>query len=236
VSQFASQRVHKAGLQRLSHGKVNVLKALRQWPVVSLIAPLISLVLGTVTSLAGDSRKPSESDAMNLATTNCGAFVLASSFRNVTTRYPDNLVDNDSTTSWQAWDDSFPQWIEVRWQHPAQVSEVHLDAVSPSSVTAASVHGLRGGEWQVLAEVKGENSGSSIRFEQSEVERLRIDLLAGDGGPATLAAVRVIGPAQPILRAIEPYWHASYVWFPEPDRTYKSLHRDFFENPLRCGT
>ena len=76
--------------------------------------------------------------------------------------------------------------------------------------------------------MKGENSGSSIRFEQIEIERPRIDLLAGDGGPATLAAVRVIGPAQPILRAIEPYWHASYVWFPEPDRTCKSFAPRFF--------
>jgi hypothetical protein len=51
----------------------------------------------------------------------------------------------------------------------------------------------RGGKWQLLAGVKGENAGSSVRFEENEVDRLRIDLLAGDGGPATLAAVRVTG-------------------------------------------
>lgn len=168
----------------------------------------------------------------NLATPGNDAFVLTSSFHNSKTFYHDNLIDEDNDSVWRAWDSDFPQWLELRWPNPRHINEIAFDEVAPTTITSYSVYAWQGGQWQLLKKSANRSSPESTRvgcrFNEVVTERLRLVLEAGEGRYTQLSGLEVFGPPQPIVTKLKPYWHAWYIWYPEPDRRHKANSPRYF--------
>jgi len=164
----------------------------------------------------------------NLALRRNGAFVVASSFRDVTTNYSDNLIDDNPETFWRPYRADLPQWLEVRWPLPLRVNEVTLAVEDAAAVGACSIYAWEQGrgDWR---EVRGSAGFQpALSFPEVLTQRLRVVIEQGDAAKLALAELAVHGPAQPLLARLKPYWKASYLWFPEPDQIYKPNEPRFF--------
>lgn len=155
--------------------------------------------------------KPDVSDRLppvegNLALASDGAFVLASSFANYESLYPDNLIDGNDTTSWQPFEASLPQWLEVRWEVPLRVNEVILRQGEPGQVGAFSVYGWERDDWKLMGEfgAAADHREVSAGFDEIETDRVRVVIREGSEEKLELTTLAVRGPEQPIIARLRP--------------------------------
>ena len=140
----------------------------------------------------------------NLALESNGAFALASSFRNYESLYPDNLVDGNDATAWEPFDESLPQWVEVRWEVAMKVNEVVLRQREVGSVSAFSVFGWLREGWQRLGTVDARAPERDITadFQEITTDRIRVVIDQAAARQWALTTLAVRGPDQPILRQL----------------------------------
>jgi len=161
-----------------------------------------------------------------------GGYVLASSFYDYKDSYTDNLLDNDPNSTWRPREAEFPQWLELRWRHPVRVNRIAIEECPPSAVTSLRVQVFQDWQSQTVATVGPDAMPSGLYKEISipevTTDRLRLILDAGAGGYPHLAAFEAFGPPQPLVGRNEPYWDASYIWYPEPDKVHKANSPRYF--------
>jgi hypothetical protein len=168
----------------------------------------------------------------NLALLRNGAFVLASSFRDFTTNYADNLLDDNVDTYWRPHRPELPQWLEVRWPLPMRLTEVALQAETPGAITTCSVYAWEQGrqDWRKLDCSRIAGAQPAYTFPETQTQRLRVVIEHGDAARLALSELAVYGPPQPLLARLKPYWKASYIWYPEPDKIYKPNQPRYFRH------
>ncbi|HBG27889.1 MAG TPA: hypothetical protein DDX75_12440, partial [Phycisphaerales bacterium] len=161
-----------------------------------------------------------------------GAYILTSSFRDTTNFYSDNLIDEDNESVWRAWDNEFPQWLEVRWSNPMHINKINFNEISPTVVTSYSIYAKQGSQWQLLKKSDKrqsiESSIISCDFNEVVTDRLRFVMESGKWENIQLSDFEVFGPSQPVISQIEPYWKAWYIWYPEADKLYKTNSPRYF--------
>ena len=171
----------------------------------------------------------------NLALRRNGAFVLASSFADYSTNYPDNLIDGDPETVWAPFEHELPQWLEVRWPQPMRCTEVTLRLAEAGSASAMSVFAWEtaAGDWRPVAPeaaVAGAGDALTARIPETLTTRLRVSIEQADVARLSVSELEVHGPPQPIIARIKPYWQASYIWYPEEDEVYKPNQPRYFRH------
>jgi len=140
----------------------------------------------------------------NIALDSNGAFALASSFKNFESLYSDNLVDGTDASAWQPFDDSLPQWVEVRWEVPLRINEVVLRQQKAGSVSAYSVFGWADDKWKLLQAVDEapDQRDLTSSFEETSTGRVRVVIREADPAELALTSLAVRGPNQPILEQL----------------------------------
>lgn len=158
----------------------------------------------------------------NFARPEHGAFVLASSFADYTTHYPDRLLDGNPDSFWRASASVHPQWLEIRWPIPLRINALEFVESAPLPYETITFQAWRGHQWEEIKPVAS-SQDASLRFPEICTDRLRITLPPkGEGDtPWEINALKVTGPDQPLPGDLAPRWKASYIWHPEPTRTYK---------------
>lgn len=185
---------------------------------------------------------PGTADTDDLALRRNGAFVLASSFRDVTTNYSDNLIDGDETTVWRPHEAELPQWLEVRWPLPVRVDEVVLagagETLAPSAGGVFAAYAWEPGrhDWRRLEATAEVAEGRvRLRFAETETQRLRVVIEQGEASQLALSELIVHGPPQPQLARLKPYWKAAYIWHQEPDEIYQPNEPRFFRQTFEVA-
>jgi len=176
-----------------------------------------------------DTREPIRG---NLALARDGAYALASSFADYEKLYTDNLVDGRDDTSWRPHLSSLPQWVEVRWETPIRATEVTLRQKTPGAIQTFDLYAWVEDDWRLLRQVSADDQAGpadlSASFDELSTDRLRATIRKADITKLELTTFAVTGPGQPIIARLKPYWHASYIWYPEPDELHKGNAPRYF--------
>ncbi len=156
----------------------------------------------------------------NLAQASKGCFVLASSFATLRTNYPDKLIDGKKDTIWIAKDVEPSQWVELHWPRPLKVDRIVLNRAPECLVTDYKITARIEDKWKVLKQgrISSSKIKLEIKFPVTETNILRVYL--NDKKPLSLAGIEVYSPPQPSLDGHKAYWAATYVWYPEPRKSY----------------
>jgi len=166
-----------------------------------------------------------EKGEMNLALADNGAYVLASSFADYNTFYPDNLIDGKIETSWQPKELSFPQWIELNWRHEVKLSRIAFKEVPSKEVSKLTIYAFRNDSWEKVKDAGAKDflksTVKSVSFPLVSASRLRIELMEGTSDYPQLLELAAFGPAQVIVGKNEPYWNAGYIYYDEADKVHK---------------
>ena len=189
------------------------------WPRVLPTDEIRKAYLAGAKAISGKQRPqtPAASEPKpikgNLALRKNGAFVLASSFRNYGSAYPDNLIDGMDETVWEPFDDSLPQWIEMRWRVPLRLNEVILRQRTGGMVSALSIFGWIRDGWRLVRRVDLDSPALSrdvtCQFGEILTGRLRVVIHKTAGKGLTLTTLAARGPAQPIIDRLKRQFEAA---------------------------
>ncbi len=141
----------------------------------------------------------------NLALADEGAWVLASSFADLETHYPDNLIDGREASTWMPLTGDLPQWLDVRWRLPRRVDGVVVRQTEPGHVAALTVLAWLADRWEPVAKVADAPADAAelrVTFDEVETDRVRVILDAEAPEGLELTTLAVTGPEQPILEAM----------------------------------
>lgn len=170
-------------------------------------------------------RQQSFNEKYNLALKNNGGMIIASSFADYTSANPDNLIDNDLSTSWRPFgNEKNDIFLELYFQYPRKINKLSFSAASKNRIAAAKVliYNLLTDNFDLLKNVSSsELKNGIIEFPLQEVSRIRllIESWENDEVPA-ISELGAYGPEQPIPGKNEPYWDAWYIWHNEINQTY----------------
>lgn len=168
----------------------------------------------------------------NLALAKHECFVLSRSFQDVGEHYTDHLIDGNPQTVWRSWPGApFPQWVEMNWEYPLRVDRLRLVPGVEEQPQKIRVQIPRDDEWIDVQTFDAPpiwpRQGIDIVFPTVATDRLRVVIDAADGSAVSLAEIAAFGPPQPLVYQLLPYWHAHYIWYPEPDQQVKAEPRYF---------
>jgi hypothetical protein len=169
----------------------------------------------------------------NLALAEHECYVLSKTFDDVREHYTDHLIDGDPMTVWRSWPGApFPQWVDLCWEYPLRVNRLLL--VPAAEGWPQRFHIQRRDERRTWVEVKSVDAppiwpkqGLEVTFPEVTTDRMRVVFDAADGSAVALGEIAAFGPPQPLVYQLRPYWHAHYIWYPEPDKQVKTEPRYF---------